>query len=141
MSFKERWIHAIIYEIMLIIIFTFVLQYITSHAMSRVLTLVILLSSIAVVWNFIFNWIFDKYAIGAREKRTFKTRFIHAILFEIGLILPTIPVIAYFLKIALLEAFIMDIGFIVFVLIFTIIYNYIYDRARLYFISIESLNK
>lgn len=141
MSFKERFIHAIMFEIMLVAIFTFVIQYITNHNVGKAFTLVISLTSIAVVWNFIFNWIFDKYATGAREKRTFKTRSIHAILFEAGLLLPTIPVIAYFLEIGLVEAFIMDIGFIIFVLVFTVIYNYIYDRVRLLFIATESLNK
>jgi len=134
MSFKERIIHAMLFEIMLITIFTFALHYITHQGIGKAFTLVISLSVIAVVWNFIFNFIFDKYVKGAREKRTFKIRSIHAILFEIGLIFPTLPLIAYSLKISLLEAFIMDIGFIIFVLIFTVVYNYIYDHARLSFI-------
>jgi len=135
MSFKERLIHSILFEIMLITIFTFVLKCITNQGTSKVFILVISLSIIAVVWNFIFNFIFDKYVIGDREKRTLKIRSIHAILFEIGLILPTLPLIAFSLKIGLIEAFLMDIGFIIFVLIFTVVYNYIYDRARLSFIS------
>ena len=135
MSFKERLIHSILFEIMLITIFTFVLKYITNQDTAKVFTLVISLSIIAVVWNFIYNFIFDKFVTGKREKRTLKIRSIHAILFEIGLIFPTLPLIAYSLKISLVEAFIMDIGFIIFVLIFTIVYNYIYDHARLSFIS------
>ena len=135
MSFKERLIHSILFEIMLITIFTFVLKCITNQGTSKVFILVISLSIIAVVWNFIFNFIFDKYVIGDREKRTLKIRSIHAILFEIGLILPTLPLIAFSLKIGLIEAFLMDICFIIFVLIFTVVYNYIYDRARLSFIS------
>lgn len=134
MSFKERFIHSILFEIMLIVIFTFVLQYITSHGVGKVFTLVISITVIAVTWNFIFNWIFDKYVTGAREDRNLKVRSIHAILFELGLILPTLPLIAYYLKMTLLEAFLMDIGFIIFVLIYAIIYNYIYDRARLFFL-------
>ena len=120
---------------MLITIFTFVLKCITNQGTSKVFILVISLSIIAVVWNFIFNFIFDKYVTGDREKRTLKIRSIHAILFEIGLILPTLPLIAFSLKIGLIEAFLMDICFIIFVLIFTVVYNYIYDRARLSFIS------
>ncbi|WP_121627089.1 PACE efflux transporter [Poseidonibacter antarcticus] len=135
MSFKERLIHSILFEIMLITIFTFALKYITHQDTTKVFTLVISLSIIAVLWNFIFNLIFDKYVTGDREKRTFKVRSIHAILFEISLILPTLPLIASSLKIGLLEAFIMDIGFIIFVLVFTVVYNYIYDHARLSFIS------
>ena len=135
MSFKERLIHSILFEIILITIFTFALQYITHQSIEKVFTLVISLSIIAVIWNFIFNLIFDKFVTGNREKRTLKIRFIHSILFEIGLILPTLPLIATLLKIGLLEAFIMDIGFIMFVLIFTVVYNYIYDHARLSFIS------
>ena len=135
MGFKERLIHSILFEFMLIVIFTFILKYITKQEIEKVLTLVVLLSFTAVVWNFIYNWIFDKYITGPREERSLKIRSIHAILFEIGLLLPTLPLIAYFLKISLLEAFIMDIGFIAFVLVFTVIYNYIYDRARLVFID------
>ncbi|MFA7082902.1 MAG: PACE efflux transporter [Arcobacteraceae bacterium] len=135
MSFKERLIHSILFEIMLITIFTIVLKYIINEDITKVFTLAILLSIIAVIWNFIFNFIFDRYVIGDREKRTLKTRSIHAILFEIGLVFPTLPLIAFFLKIGLAEAFIMDIGFIIFVLVFTVVYNYIYDHARLSFIS------
>lgn len=135
MSFKERLVHSIMFEMMLIVIFTLTIKYITDYEMTKVFTLVISLTVIAVVWNFIFNWIFDKYVIGAREDRSLKIRAIHALLFEIGLIVPTIPLIAYYLNISLFNAIVMDIGFIAFVLVFTVIYNYFYDRVRLSFVD------
>ncbi|RXJ88967.1 hypothetical protein CRV01_10115 [Arcobacter sp. CECT 8983] len=135
MSLKERLIHSILFEILLVIIFTLLLKLITRDNISTVFTLTIFLSAIAVLWNFIYNWIFDKFVTGPREDRSFKIRCIHAILFEFGLLFPTIPVIAYYLNIGIIEAFILDIGFVAFVLVFTVVYNYIYDRVRLVFIK------
>ncbi|WP_417333438.1 PACE efflux transporter [Halarcobacter sp.] len=135
MSFKERLIHSILFEILLVIIFTLLLKFITKDNITTVFTLTISLTLIAVIWNFIYNWIFDKFVTGPREDRSFKIRCIHAILFEFGLLFPTIPVIAYSLKIGIIEAFILDIGFVAFVLVFTVVYNYIYDRVRLVFIK------
>ena len=135
MSLKERLIHSILFEILLVIIFTLLLKFITKDSITTVFTLTISLTLIAVTWNFIYNWIFDKFVTGPREDRSFKIRCIHAILFEFGLLFPTIPVIAYSLKIGIIEAFILDIGFVLFVLVFTVVYNYIYDRVRLVFIK------
>lgn len=134
MSFKERLIHSILFEVMLIVIFTAILKFITNHEINTVFALTFTITMIAVSWNFIYNWIFDKFVTGPRVDRSLKIRTIHAILFEFGLLFPTIPVIAYSLDMNLLDAFIMDIGFVVFVLVFAVVYNYIYDHARLYFV-------
>lgn len=136
MSFKERLIHSILFELMLIVIFTAILKIITKYEINTVFTLTVTLTIIAVTWNFIYNWIFDKYVTGPRINRSFKVRCIHATLFEFGLLFPTIPVIAYSLQIGIIEAFILDIGFVIFVLFFTVVYNYVYDRARLFFVEV-----
>ncbi|MGB3751466.1 MAG: PACE efflux transporter [Arcobacteraceae bacterium] len=135
MSFKERVIHSVLFEVILVVLFTFVLKFVTTSGTTTAFSLAITITIVAVIWNFIYNLIFDKYVTGPREDRTFKTRAIHAILFEIGLLFPTLPIISYYLKIGYIDAFILDIGFVLFVLVFTVVYNYIYDRVRLLFLS------
>ena len=135
MSYKERVIHSVLFEFMLVVMFTFVLKFITSSGTTTAFSLAITITLVAVVWNFIYNLIFDKYVTGPRENRTLKIWSIHAILFELGLLFPTLPIIAYSLEMGYVKAFVLDIGFIAFVLVFTIIYNYVYDRVRLLFLK------
>lgn len=135
MSFKERVVHSVLFEFMLVVLFTLVLKFVTTSGTTTAFSLAMTITIVAVIWNFIYNWIFDKYVTGPREDRTLKIRSIHAMLFEIGLLLPTLPIISYYLQIGFIDAFILDIGFVLFVLVFTVFYNYIYDRVRLLFLS------
>ncbi|MCF9009917.1 PACE efflux transporter, partial [Pseudomonas carnis] len=58
------------------------------------------------------------------------TRVLHALLFEGGLILLAVPLIAALMKISLLEAFILDIGVLLFFLPYTYVYHWGYDVLR-----------
>ena len=55
---------------------------------------------------------------------------LHALLFEGGLILLAVPLIAALMKISLLEAFILDIGVLLFFLPYTYVYHWGYDVLR-----------
>ncbi|GAL33642.1 hypothetical protein JCM19240_2338 [Vibrio maritimus] len=89
------------------------------------------LSVIAMVWNFGFNLLFDKWmlaTIGTTTKS--KThRIYNAIFFELGLLGLSLPVIAYALNISLIEALILDLGFAVFALFYSYSFNYLYDKC------------
>ena len=90
----------------------------------------IVIATIAMIWNFIFNWIFDKFFTGEKKERTLSFRIFHVVLFEIGLLVVTIPVMAYLLNVGLLEAFMMDIGVTIFITIYAFTFNLVYDNAR-----------
>ena len=55
---------------------------------------------------------------------------IHAFGFELGLILIVIPLAAWWLSISLWQAFVLDIGLVLFYLPYAFFYNLAYDRAR-----------
>lgn len=62
--------------------------------------------------------------------RTMWARVVHSVLFEIGLILAVVPLAAWWLDIGLWEAFVLDIGIVLFFLPYTFAFNWGYDHVR-----------
>ena len=60
--------------------------------------------------------------------KTMPMRIIHAILFEAGLLLTLMPFIAWYLGISLWQAFVMDVAFALFYLVYAFVFNWAYDR-------------
>lgn len=130
MSKTERMFHAILFEILAILISIFAVKLISTHSTKQTTVVIVAISVIAIFWNMIFNWVFDCFFTEPRETRTVKLRIFHAILFEGGLLIFTIPLIVYFLKINWLDAFIMDIGLTLLILVYTFFFNLAYDHIR-----------
>lgn len=130
MTIKERIFHAVLFELLAILLTVIGLVLFTNHAVEALSGVVILISCIAMVWNFIFNWIFDYFFSEGRETRGWGIRLLHVILFEGGLLCMTLPLVAYILKISLWQAFIIDLAMTLFIVVYTLIFNYIYDHAR-----------
>lgn len=86
-------------------------------------------------WNFVFNWIFDKLVPGDRLARGPIIRTVHAVLFEGLFMLATVPIIMYMMHMSFWMAFATDITMTLVILGYTYIYNWVYDRARLYFVE------
>ena len=127
MSILERTIQSVIFELGAILIGMLVIEFIPHEG--QPLLLMILISLTAVIWNFIFNWIFDKLARGP------VIRTIHAVLFEGLLLAATVPMIMYMMSITLWMAFITDISMTLIILVYTYVYNWVYDRVRLFFVK------
>ncbi|MDP1109276.1 PACE efflux transporter, partial [Klebsiella pneumoniae] len=64
----------------------------------------------SVLWNMLFNHYFEKFEAKHRLKRSVKVRIAHAIGFEGGLMLATIPMVAYALHMSLAQAFLLDLA-------------------------------
>lgn len=86
-------------------------------------------ATMATVWNYLFNLMFDhglKRWTGSTRK-SLGMRFLHAISFELGLMLAFLPVIAWWMDIGLLEALVVDIAFVVFYLVYAFVFTWCYD--------------
>ncbi len=92
--------------------------------------LTIIIATIAMLWNFIYNILFDKAQNKYQFYKTPLIRVLHSVLFELGLVFISIPLAAWWLSISLVSAFFMDMGIILFFLPYTIIYNWVYDTLR-----------
>ena len=90
MSILERTIQSVIFELGAILIGMLVIEFIPHEG--QPLILMMLISLTAVIWNFIFNWIFDKLVPGDRLARGPVIRTIHAVLFEV---VPFVKFISY----------------------------------------------
>ena len=133
MSILERTIQSVIFEVGAILIGMLIIEFIPHEG--QPLLLMILISLTAVIWNFIFNWIFDKLVPGDRLARGPVIRTIYAVLFEGLLLAATVPMIMYMMSITLWMAFITDISMTLIILVYTYVYNWVYDRVRLFFVK------
>ncbi|MEZ8027254.1 transporter [Enterovibrio norvegicus] len=125
----DRIRHAIAFELIgLILIIGIMTQFGFDAAHTGVLG--IAFSLLATGWNYIYNVWFDKAMqkwTGTTNKKQ-KHRILHALLFELGLLWITIPVIAWWLNLSLWNAFLMDIGLVLFYLVYAYVYNLAYDK-------------
>lgn len=99
MTSNERIFHAILFELGAIVISVLIIKLSDSYHISTTFGLSVIMSIMAMVWNVIFNYFFDKIFIGERLNRGVLIRLLHVLLFEGGLLLFTAPVIAYALNI------------------------------------------
>ena len=130
---KRRVVHALTYEIILLVIIAIALSFIFEVPMEITGTLGIAMAVTSVIWNMIFNHFFEKYEKKHQLKRTVPVRIMHAIGFEGGLMLATIPMVAYALNMSLLEAILLDFSMTMCILVYTFIFQWCYDyiEARL----------
>lgn len=87
-------------------------------------------ATLATLWNMLYNLLFDlvqRWRIGTTEK-TLAARVIHALLFEAGLLAILLPFMAWYLDLTLWQAFVMDLGFAGFYLVYAFVFNWGYDR-------------
>ena len=130
MSFKERVFQSVLFESLAVGMCITGLAIFTEHDIDELSGMMILIATIAMIWNFVFNWGFDKVKPGPKEQRSLSLRVIHVIAFEIGLLIFTIPVMAVILKVGIWEAFLMDIGVTIFITIYAFTFNLVYDNVR-----------
>lgn len=134
MSIIERVFHSVLFEVLAVTFSIIGLAIFTDFDVKSLSGMMIVVATIAMIWNFIFNWGFDRVITGDKEKRPLKVRVVHVSLFEVGLLFFTVPVMAYILNIGILEALIMDLGVTVFITIYAFTYNFIYDHTRAFII-------
>lgn len=94
------------------------------------LALSILTATIALSWSFVFNTIFEAWETRQSVKgRSLKRRTAHALLFEGGLVLICIPVMAWWLQVGYLEALVYEAGLIVLFILYTYLFTWGFDRV------------
>ncbi len=132
MNTIERIYQAVLFEVIALTIVVPTTVLIAGYETDKMAIAGIALSIFAMLWNYIYNIIFDKLAGYNRVGRSIAMRIIHAIAFEFGMILITLPALAWYLNITWLEATILETGFLIFILIYTFIFNWLYDRYQPY---------
>ncbi len=129
-SFKDRVRHALSFEIIgLLLIIPFGAM-IFGIPMTDVGIVGVVSATIATAWNYLYNLGFDhvmQRAKGTTQKTT-AIRIVHALLFELGLLIVLMPFIAWYLNISFMHALVMDVSFALFYVVYAFVFNWCYDR-------------
>ena len=129
-SITERIFQAIGFECLAILICTPLLAWIMQKPLLDMGAVTVLIAVLALAWNVLFNGLFDRALKRLNLGHNAWTRVIHALLFEGGLIVMGVPLIAWWLSVSLWQAFLLDIGVLLFFLPYTYVYHWGYDVVR-----------
>ena len=125
----RRISYAIIFEIFAVIFTAIIFALLGNSAGDSVLASVAS-STAALAWNLVFNWLFEAFErrIGITD-RPWYMRVAHALTFEAGIIVLLVPLISLILGIGLVQAFFTQFGLMIFFLIYTAIFAWVFDRV------------
>ena len=129
-TLTERIIHAVSFEGLATLILAPTAAWLMQRSVLEMGGLSVLLATLAMVWNLIYNAAFDRLWPVSRVVRTLKVRALHAIGFESGFIVIGITAVALLLGVSLIQAFMLEIGFMLFFLPYTMLFNWVWDTLR-----------
>ena len=129
-TLTERVIHAVSFEGLATLILAPTAAWLMQRSVLEMGGLSVLLATLAMVWNLIYNAALDRLWPVSRVVRTLKVRALHAIGFESGFILIGVTAVALILGVSLIQAFMLEIGFMLFFLPYTMLFNWIWDTLR-----------
>lgn len=126
---KRRVTYVFFYEVLSFFICAMVLAVLSGTTISHTGPLSILIAVIAVTVNFFYNYVFEMWEKKqTSKKRTVLRRVAHAIGFQIVLVTILIPLIAWWMQISLVKAFLLDFSLMVLIPCYTFVYNYFFDH-------------
>lgn len=127
---QRRVLQSVLYELLAVAFVGPVLSLAFGKPPGSTLVLAVLLSLIALSWNYVFNWVFERWE--ARQPvrgRSWLRRLAHGLGFEGGLTLILIPLMSFWLDISPLEAFVANLGLLVFFFVYAVVFTWAFDRV------------
>lgn len=126
----RRVLQAVLYEVVAVGFVGPAMGWIFDAPLASSTALAVVLATIAMSWSYIFNGLFERWeARQASRTRTFGRRLAHGAGFEGGLVLMLVPVMAWWLDIGLLEAFLADLGILAFFFVYAVAFTWCFDRV------------
>ena len=126
---KRKVVYVSLYEGIAIVAATLGLSAMSGHGAQDAGAVAVAASAIAIVWNLVFNTLFERWerAQPVRGRSTAR-RVAHSIGFEGGLVLWLVPFFAWWLQVSLWQALLMDVGLLMFFLVYTFVFTWVFDR-------------
>lgn len=128
---KDRIRHTLGFELIGLAVLVTLISWLFDLNMHAIGPIAVFGSIIATIWNYFYNLLFDHFMLKryGDVHKTLPMRVLHAFMFEGGLLILFLPMIAWYLSISLWQAFIMDITMAIFYLVHAFIYNWGYDKV------------
>jgi uncharacterized membrane protein len=128
-GWKRKVVYVSAYEGFAIVFAALGLAGLSGQGATRSTVLAVMCSAVAVVWNLAFNTAFEAWESRQTQRgRSLARRAAHAIGFEAGLAAILVPLFAWWLQVDLWTALVMDAALLVFFLVYTFGFNWLFDR-------------
>ncbi|MGP2948670.1 PACE efflux transporter [Serratia nevei] len=126
---KRKLVYVTAYELIGMTISALGLALLSGHAPASTGPLAVVITTIAVSWNFIYNYLFEWWeSRQVSRTRTLKRRILHAVGFQLTLVVYLIPLIAWWMGITLWQALLLDMALIVIIPCYTFLFNWAFDK-------------
>lgn len=126
----RRVLQAVLYEVGAIAFVGPVLSLAFGKPAGSTLLLAVVLSTVALCWNYVFNALFERWESRQVVKgRGFARRLAHGTGFEGGLTVLLVPVMSFWLDITFLAAFLANLGLLVFFFVYAIGFTWAFDKV------------
>jgi uncharacterized membrane protein len=126
----RRVLQAVLYEIIAIAVVGPALSLAFTRSQTSTFGLAVVLSTIALAWNYVFNWLFERWeSRQAVRGRSFARRLAHGAGFEGGLVIILLPVMSLWLEISLAAAFVANLALLVFFFVYAIVFTWAFDKV------------
>lgn len=126
----RRVLQALLYEVFAIAFVGPTLGWMFGTPLTSSLTLALLMSSIALAWNYVFNVLFERWeARQAVKGRSLRRRLAHGVGFEGGLVVFLVPVMAWWLQTTLWMALLADLAVLAFFFVYAIGFTWAFDHV------------
>ena len=126
----RRVVQALLYEAMAVAVVVPALSSLFDEPIGSTIGLAIVMSTIALSWNYIFNGWFEQWESRQKIKgRSLGRRLLHGAGFEGGLVVILVPILAYWLNTSLLSAFMTNLALLVFFFVYALVFTWAFDRV------------
>lgn len=125
----RRVLQAVLYESIAVVFVGPALAFLFDRPATTAISLAIFMSAVALGWSYVFNSLFERWEGRQSTKgRSIYRRIAHAIGFEGGLVVTLVPVMAWWLEISLLAAFLADLGVLAFFFVYALVFTWSFDK-------------
>ncbi len=126
---KRRVVYVGLYEFIAIVLSAILLEIMSNAGAAESLGLAVAASAVAIIWNLVFNNLFERWEASRKQQgRSLAVRVLHAIGFEGGLLVFLIPLVAWWYDVSFWQALLMDLGLLLFFLVYTFVFTWAFDR-------------
>lgn len=126
----RRVLQALLYEAIAIAVVGPVLSFAFDKSPTSTFGLAVVLSSIALMWNYAFNWFFERWESRQFVRgRSWVRRLAHGAGFEGGLVIILLPVMTLWLDISPAAAFVANLSLLAFFFFYAIVFTWCFDRV------------
>jgi len=126
----RRVLQAVLYEVFAIAFVGPVLGLLFDKPFATTMALAVVLSAMALCWNYVFNAVFEWWESRQSVKgRSLARRMVHGAGFEGGLTLLLVPVMAWWLDTTFLNAFLANAGLLLYFFAYAIAFTWAFDKV------------